>query len=122
MMFLRGRPSMKSILTMMLCAGFAASSHAQTPTQIDDAAAVACRKITAPASDPANAVKAQEAAFQKCMAMSIPSGQRREDALFREKAGSCSQDADAMQKRDGLPVAERDRIYANCMAPRYIVQ
>lgn len=109
---------------LLAIALIASPAFAQTPAQIDDAATVACRKSssTAPASDPANAVKAQEAAFQKCMAMSIPSGQRREDALFREKAGACSQDADAQQKRDGLPVAERDRNYVACMAPRYIVQ
>src|SRR5258706_15247678 len=105
---------------ILLLALLASPAFAQTPAQIDDAATVACRKSTAPASDPASAVKAQEAAFQKCMAVSIPSGQRREDALFREKAGACSQDADAQQKRDGLPVAERDRIYVSCMAPRYI--
>jgi len=99
-------------------------AFAQTPAQIDDAATVACRKrsVTTPASDPIKAIKAQEEDFQKCMAENIPSGQRREDALFREKAGSCSQDADAQQKRDGVAVAERDRIYVSCMAPRYIVQ
>lgn len=110
---------MKSILIMMLFASFAVS--AQTP---DDLATAACRKhsTSAPAPDPMKALQAQEADFQKCLVMNIPSAQRREIALHREKAAICNEEANIEQKRESMPKAERDKVYAKCMAPRYIVQ
>ncbi len=108
------------VVALALLVAFPA--FAQTP---DDLATAACRKysVTAQASDPAKALQAQEAYFQKCMAESIPSGQRREIALHREKAAACNDEALTAQKVDAqVTNAMRDQIYANCMAPRYIVQ
>jgi hypothetical protein len=108
---------MKYLLALLLIA----PAFAQTP---DDAATAACRKhsqaITV--TDPAKLMQAQEADFQKCMVMNIPSVQRREDALYREKASICNADADIEQVREKLTVAERKGVFAKCMAPRYIVQ
>ena len=105
---------MKSILTMMLCASFAASSYAQTDVAIADA----CRtkSLATPVADPAKVIQAQEDAFQKCIAAALPDKQRRQLALYKSAQTVCNDMADNEVKRDSLTTAaERTKIYTRCM-------
>lgn len=105
----------------LLAAFIALPAFAQTP---DDAALSTCRthSLTIPVADPGKLLQAQDADFQKCIAENIPTGQRREIALMREQAAICNKEADIEQKRESMLKAERDKVYAKCMAPRYVVQ